>query len=279
MSEESFKELAAALTHTARSAGELILRYRGQNSDVTLKDDGSPVTHADQVAEELILNDLARYAPGVAVVAEESVAVLPDGFNPDEPFFLVDPLDGTKDFIQGGKEFTVNIALVKRRQPVFGIIYAPALEVLYATLSTSEAVCARLAPDRSEPLEALTLAPMRTRPADMARLKVLVSRSHRTSETDDFVAGLRASEMVQLGSSLKFAVLADGGADLYPRLSPTFEWDTAAGHAILSAAGGSVRTLDGEPLVYGKREVNLLNPSFIAYGREETAAQLQAVSA
>lgn len=278
MSEESFKELAAALTHTARSAGELILRYRGQNSDVTLKDDGSPVTHADQVAEELILNDLARYAPGVAVVAEESVAVLPDGFNPDEPFFLVDPLDGTKDFIKGGKEFTVNIALVKRRQPVFGLIYAPALEVLYVTLATGEAVCARMAPDRSEPLDALNLSPLRSREAEMERLKVLVSRSHRNPETDAFVEQLPACETVQLGSSLKFAVLADGGADIYPRLSPTFEWDTAAGHAILIAAGGTVRTMDGRPLAYGKLDANLLNPAFIAYGREATVARLPAVS-
>jgi 3'(2'), 5'-bisphosphate nucleotidase len=273
MSDDSFKELAAALTHTARSAGELILRYRGQNADVTLKEDGSPVTHADQVAEELILNDLARLAPGVAVVAEESVKVLPDGFNPDEPFFLVDPLDGTKDFIKGGKEFTVNIALVRKRRPVFGLIYAPALEVLYVTLSTSETVCARLAPDRSEPLEELGSKPMRTRSATIGQLKLLVSRSHRTPETDRYVEALPAAETVQLGSSLKFAVLADGGADAYPRLGPTFEWDTAAGHAILTAAGGVVLTMDGEPLMYGKRDTGLLNPAFLALGKEETKAQ------
>ena len=274
MSEESFRELAAALTHTARSAGELILRYRGQNSDVTLKEDGSPVTHADQVAEELILNDLARIASGITVVAEESVAVLPDGFNPDEPFFLVDPLDGTKDFIKGGKEFTVNIALIKKRKPVFGLIYAPALEVLYVTLSAGEAVCARLAPSRNEPLEALSLTPMRTREASGGQLKALVSRSHRNEETERYVASLPVSESVQLGSSLKFAVLADGDADIYPRLSPTFEWDTAAGHAILNAAGGAVLTMDGQPLSYGKRETNLLNPAFVALGQGSTAAQI-----
>jgi 3'(2'), 5'-bisphosphate nucleotidase len=274
MDDESFRELAAALTHTARSAGELILRYRGQNSDVTLKEDGSPVTHADRVAEELILNDLARLAPGVTVVAEESVAVLPDGFNPDEPFFLVDPLDGTKDFIKGGKEFTVNIGLIRKRQPVFGLVYAPALEVLYVTLSTSEAVCARLAPDRSEPLEALSTVPLHTREADMAHLKVLVSRSHRTPETDRYVQTLPSAEIVELGSSLKFTVLADGGGDIYPRLGPTFEWDTAAGHAILIAAGGVVLTMDGQPLLYGKRETALLNPTFVALGRAATAPQL-----
>lgn len=272
MDDESYKELAAALTHTARSAGELIMRYRGQSADFSIKEDGSPVTHADQVAEELILNDLARLTPGIAVAAEESVSVLPDGFNPDEPFFLVDPLDGTKDFLKGGKEFTVNIALVKRRRPVFGLIYAPALEVLYVTLSPTEAVCARMAPERTEPLEELAPKPIHTREAESAHLKLLVSRSHRTEETDRFVAALPGAEAVQLGSSLKFGVLADGGADVYPRLSPTFEWDTAAGHAILNAAGGVVLTLDGKPLAYGKREVGLLNPAFMAFGREATAA-------
>ncbi len=277
MSDESFKELAAALTHTARSAGELILRYRGQNADVTLKEDGSPVTHADQVAEELILNDLARIAPGVAVVAEESIKVLPDGFDPNQPFFLVDPLDGTKDFIKGGKEFTVNIALVKERRPVFGLIYAPALEVLYVTLSPGEAICARLSPERSEPLEALSTNPMRTRELTEGQLKLLVSRSHRTPETDRYVETVPAAETVQLGSSLKFAVLADGGADAYPRIGPTFEWDTAAGHAILTAAGGVVLTMDGEPLMYGKRDTGLLNPAFLALGRRETGAHFPPV--
>jgi 3'(2'), 5'-bisphosphate nucleotidase len=272
MDDDSFKELAAALTHTARSAGELIMRYRGQSADVALKEDGSPVTQADQVAEELILNDLARLVPGVAAVAEESAAVMPDRFDPDQPFFLVDPLDGTKDFLKGGKEFTVNIALVRKRKPVFGLIYAPALEVLYVTLSPTEAVCARMAPDRSEPVEALSPSPLRTREAEPNRLKLLVCRSHRTPETDKFVSAVPMAETVQLGSSLKFAVVADGGADIYPRLGPTFEWDTAAGHAILNAAGGTVLTRDGKPLAYGKRDTGLLNPAFVALGRESAAA-------
>ncbi len=270
MYDDGFKELAAALTHTARSAGELILRYRGRNSDVTLKDDGSPVTHADRTAEELILNDLARIAPGVTAIGEESVAVVPEGFNPDEPFFLVDPLDGTKDFVRGGKEYTVNIALIKDRRPAFGLIYAPELQVLYVTLSTTEAVCARLAPERGEALDTLETHPLRTCEPQPDRLKVLVSRSHRNEATDRYVAGLGPHETVELGSSLKLAVLADGGADVYPRLSPTSEWDTAAGHAILNAAGGVLLTQDGQPFLYGKKETNLLNPGFIALGREAT---------
>jgi 3'(2'), 5'-bisphosphate nucleotidase len=271
MYDDGFKELAAALTHTARSAGELILRYRGQNSDVTLKTDGSPVTHADRTAEEMILNDLARIAPGVTAIGEESVAVVPEGFNPDEPFFLVDPLDGTKDFVRGGKEYTVNIALIRDRKPAFGLIYAPELQVLYVTLSPTEAVCARLAPERGEGLDTLETHPLRTCDPASDRLKVLVSRSHRNAATDAYVAGLGRHETVELGSSLKLAVLADGGADIYPRLSPTSEWDTAAGHAILNAAGGVLLTQDGQPLLYGKRETNLLNPGFVALGKAATA--------
>lgn len=270
MYDEGFKELAAALTHTARSAGELILRYRGQTPEVTLKGDGSPVTHADRTAEELILNDLARIAPGVTAIGEESVAVVPEGFNPDDPFFLIDPLDGTKEFVRGGKEFTVNIALVKDRKPVFGLIYAPELQVLYVTLSPTEAVCARLAPERGETLDALQTHPLRTRDPGADRLKVLVSRSHSNAATERYVAGLGPHDTVELGSSLKLAVLADGGADIYPRFGPTSEWDIAAGHAILNAAGGVLLTTDGQPFLYGKKETNLLNPDFIAFGREAT---------
>lgn len=273
MDEQNYKELASALTHTARSAGALILRYRGQNADVTLKQDGSPVTHADQVAEELILNDLARIAPGIAVVAEESVAVLPEGFNPDEPFFLVDPLDGTKDFLKGGTDFTVNIALVRDRRPVFGLVYAPALETLYVTLSTAQAVRARMPADRGDPLEALSPTRIGTREPDRAKLKAVVSRSHRGEDTDSYVAALNA-EPVPVGSSLKFALVAEGGADIYPRLGPTCEWDTAAGHAILNAAGGVVLTAEGEPLLYGKRDTNMINPAFTGLGRAALAEHI-----
>lgn len=275
MFDDDFKELAAALTHTARSVGELIRRYRGQNADVVFKDDGSPVTHVDRTAEELILNDLARIAPGVTAIGEESAAVLPDSFDRDAPFFLIDPLDGTKEFVRGGKEYTVNIALIKDRKPVFGLIYAPELQVIYVTTSRKEAVCARLAPERGgEPLDALATTVLRTRDPGEERLKVIVSRLHRNAETDDFVAGLPPHDRTELSSALKLAVVADGGADIYPRLSSTSEWDTAAGHAILKAAGGILRTADGQKLFYGKRETNLLNPGFIALGRASIGERL-----
>lgn len=267
MDDNQLKDLAASLIHTARSAGELILRYRDAGSEVFFKADGSPVTNADQAAEELILNDLARLAPGFAVVAEESVAVTGDSLDPDAPFFLVDPLDGTRDFVRGGNDFTVNIALITRRRPVFGLIYAPASERLYLTPARGEAVTAQLAPLRGEAIDGLETTPLRTRQPDAERLTILASRSHMNEKTSQYIANLNVAEMLQFSSSLKFCVIAEGRADLYPRLAPTSEWDTAAGQAILEAAGGVVLTENGDPLTYGKVSDGFLNSGFLAWGR------------
>ena len=267
MQDDDFKDLAAALIHTVQSTGELILRYRAASSEVSYKEDGSPVTDADRAAEELILNDLARLTPGVVVVAEESASVIGDALDPAKPFFLVDPLDGTKDFVRGGKDFTVNIGLIRDGEPVFGVIYAPAIQCLYYTRAPGEAVSMRLSPTRGQPAENLVPTPMHTREPPGGRLTVLASRSHLNEKTSQFIARLDVAETLQFSSSLKFGVLADGGADVYPRLAPTSEWDTAAGHAILNAAGGCVISEDGGPLTYGKIERGFLNPGFIAWGR------------
>lgn len=274
MRDEDFSELAMALIRTAQSAGELILRYRNTTSEVTFKDDGSPVTDADRAAEEMILNDLARLAPGIVVVAEESASVIGNALDPDKPFFLVDPLDGTKEFVRGGKDFTVNIALIRDHEAVFGLIYAPVMECLYMTLSTTKAVSARISPTRRETTEALKLTEMHTRQAQPGKLVALASRSHLSEETVRYLADLGVAETQQFSSSLKFGVLADGGADLYPRLSPTSEWDTAAGHAILNAAGGFVVTEDGGPLTYGKIGNGFINPGFIAWGSRVAALDI-----
>ena len=271
MQDEDFKDLAAALVHTVQSTGELILRYRASSSDVSYKEDGSPVTDADRAAEELILNDLARLAPGLVVVAEESASVIGDALDPAKPFFLVDPLDGTKDFVRGGKDFTVNIGLIRGGEPVFGLIYAPAIECLYYTRGLQDAVSARLSPTRGQPPEDLVLTQMHTREPPEAGLTVLASRSHMNEKTNAFIARLKIAETLQFSSSLKFGVLADGGADVYPRLAPTSEWDTAAGHAILNAAGGFVVSEDGGPLGYGKMENGFINPGFIAWGSRTSA--------
>jgi len=266
MQDDEITELAAALVHTGRNAGALILRYRDSDSEVNYKADGSPVTNADQAAEELILNDLARHAPGLAVVAEESVGSIGATFDAGKPFFLVDPLDGTRDFVRGGKDFTVNIALVRNGEPVFGLIYAPASKRLFLTRGRNDAVAADMEPKAGSG-DAIDLQPIGTRAPGEAGLCVLASRSHMNEKTAQYIERLAIAETLQFSSSLKFCVIAEGRADIYPRLAPTSEWDTAAGQAILCAAGGAVVDEHGLPLTYGHADRAFLNPGFVAWGR------------
>lgn len=266
MRDEDLEELALALMATARDAGALIMHYRDVGAPPSFKPDGSPVTAADQAAEELILRDLDRLAPGLAVVAEETAARVGPGFDPDKPFFLVDPLDGTRDFVAGGNEFTVNIGLIRAREPVFGLIFAPAAGRLFVTRGRGEAATATIEPGGG-PLGLADLTPIWTRVPDEDRLTVLASRSHLNDETAAFMATLKVGETLRSSSSMKFCVIAEGAADVYPRLAPTSEWDTAAGQAILTAAGGAVLGRDGAPLTYGKFETGFINPGFLAWGR------------
>jgi 3'(2'), 5'-bisphosphate nucleotidase len=266
MRDEDLEELALALMATAREAGAVIMHYRDLGAPPAFKPDGSPVTAADQAAEELILRDLDRLAPALAVVAEETAARAGAGFDPDQPFFLVDPLDGTRDFIAGGNEFTVNIALIRGREPVFGLIFAPASGRLFVTRGRGEAAKATIEPG-AQPLGLADLTPIWTRVPDSERLTVCASRSHLNEETSAYMATLKVGETLRSSSSIKFCQIAEGSADVYPRLAPTCEWDTAAGHAILTAAGGAVLGKDGAPLAYGKFETGFLNPGFLAWGR------------
>jgi 3'(2'), 5'-bisphosphate nucleotidase len=231
------------------------------------KADQSPVTVADRQSEEIILEALARLAPGVPVIAEEAVAA---GHVPDSSgaFFLVDPLDGTNGFSKGRPAFTVNIALIEERRPVFGLVYAPAMSDFYVTLSAAEAGNARLDPGSDARRLADTgLTTIRTREPDPNALWALLSQSHLNRATERFLEGYRVIERRAIASSIKFGLIARGEADLYPRLGPTSEWDTAAGQAVLAAAGGTVTTLDGAPLTYGHRERAFTNPDFVAWGR------------
>jgi len=202
----------------------------------------------------------------VTVVAEEAVSA--EGLPPvGDVFFLVDPLDGTREFVEGRGEFTINIALIERGNPVFGVVYAPVLSRLYMTLGPNRACAAKLAP--SAPALSLAdcgLHDIRARNARPEGLTALASRSHNSPETAEWLSRYRIAECRQAGSSLKFCVIAEGEADIYPRFGPTAEWDTAAGHAVLLAAGGRVTTVDGAPLTYGKAEQRFLNPNFIAWG-------------
>jgi 3'(2'), 5'-bisphosphate nucleotidase len=253
--------MVAAAVEAGRAAYAI---YRG-DFEVQTKPDESPVTAADHVAEAVILARLAEGAAGIPVVAEEQVAA---GHVPAAAscFFLVDPVDGTKEFIQKRGDFTVNIALVRDGVPQLGVVYAPARAQLFAgDVAAGQAFRTDQSPE--DPKQAVR-RPVRTREPATAGLTVVASRSHRSPETDAWLAQVKVAELVSVGSSLKFCLVAAGEADLYPRLGPTMEWDTAAGHAVLSAAGGEVVNLDGSPFRYGKPDFR--NPSFIATGRHES---------
>jgi len=259
--------LADELLGAALRAGAAIMHHRRSGVSVETKADHSPVTAADRDAEEIILEALARCAPGVPVVAEEAMS---GGDNPAlaDAFFLVDPLDGTREFVAGGTDFTVNIGLIVEGIPRFGLIYAPALDQLYVTLGDSEAAELRIPPDaRPAGLAAVAPQPIRTREPDPGRLVAVASRSHRTPENERFVADPRIASCRSIGSSLKFCLVARGEADIYPRFGATSEWDTAAGHAIVRAAGGAVTTIGGDALKYGKTGSGYINPSFVVWGR------------
>jgi 3'(2'), 5'-bisphosphate nucleotidase len=245
----------------ALEAGRAANRIYHGDFEIQAKSDDSPVTTADHVAEEIILGHLARHAPNTPVVAEEQAA---GGNIPAvaAEFFLVDPLDGTKEFIHRRGDFTVNIALIRDGVPALGVVYAPATGRLFAAdVGAARAVRAGL--DPADPV-AGGLLPIHVREAPAAGLTAVASRSHRTPETDAYLAHYAIAALVAVGSSLKFCLVAAGEADLYPRLGPTMEWDTAAGHAVLSAAGGQVAGPDGLPLRYGKPQFR--NPWFVASG-------------
>jgi 3'(2'), 5'-bisphosphate nucleotidase len=261
---------ASELTAAAARAGAAIMHYYHVGPEIELKADSSPVTNADRASEAMILEALRQLAPGIPVVSEEDAsdreAPLPSRF------FLVDPLDGTKEFINKRTDFTVNIALIDNGTPKFGLVYAPARALLALTPEPGRAVLATLEPnERGADLASLELRPLHVRQPSPDGLVAVVSRSHLDPATEAFLSELTIAGQSSAGSSLKFIELAQGTADVYPRFGPTMEWDTAAGHAVLIAAGGRVVQEDGGPLRYGKVETGLRNPGFIAWGAETKA--------
>lgn len=246
----------------ALSAGRRIMDFHRVGCDVKHKSDQSPVTQADREGEEIILNGLRAAFPDIVIVAEEEAAagILP---NVDSEFFLVDPLDGTKEFIKGHGDFTVNIALIRDGAPALGVVYAPVSRKLYGG-RPGYAEAANIDSDHT----ILDRHPISVRErADV--MTIVASRSHRNAETEAVIAKHPDAEIVSVGSSLKFCLVASGTADYYPRCGPTMQWDTAAGDAVLRAAGGMTSTLDGKPLAYGKTksEKPFLNPHFVAEGK------------
>jgi 3'(2'), 5'-bisphosphate nucleotidase len=252
----SHQTLRHACTDLAIEAAREIMRIYAGDLGVRDKADNSPVTDADHAAEAIIVAGLRRLTPDTTVVAEEEMAAGRVPVIGDGPFWLVDPLDGTKEFIKRNGEFTVNIALIEGGRPTLGIVLAPASDTLWRG-------AAGLGADKSDKGGAFAAIATRALPDD--GLTCCASRSHAIySDLDIWFGreGLTVAERVQVGSSLKFCLIAEGKADIYPRFGPTNEWDTAAGQGVLEAAGGEVVTTDGKPLLYGKPRFS--NPHFIA---------------
>ena len=256
-------DLLAVLKLVAERAGKAILAYYVEDQEIAVREkaDSSPVTEADEAAEAVILEFLKGLTPDVPVVSEEAFEA---GNIPDVSggrFWLVDPLDGTKEFINRNGEFTVNIALIEDGQPIAGVVHAPAMAMTWAGSQGEDGEPSRAIFSQTDqpPME------IRIRETPDEGITVVASRRHGSGqELDDFLAAYTVNDLVSAGSSVKFCLVASGRADLYPRFGRTMEWDTAAGHAVLAAAGGRVETADGKPLTYAKPGFE--NPYFIAKG-------------
>lgn len=242
------------LVRIAQAAGVVVMRHYEEGASARIKADRSPVTDADEEAEKLILAELAQEFPGVPVVAEEEAAA---GRIADvgAHFFLVDPVDGTKEFIRRGGEFTVNIGEIQNGVPVSGVVFAPAIGRLFVGAAGEGAF----------ELSSGVLRAIEARQPDPDGLVAVSSKSHPDVQTDALLKTLTIKGHVNAGSSLKFCLVAAGEADIYPRAGKTMEWDTAAGHAVLAAAGGKVTGWDGAPFRYGKPGFH--NGAFIARGK------------
>ncbi|MGB5444485.1 MAG: 3'(2'),5'-bisphosphate nucleotidase CysQ [Psychromonas sp.] len=244
------QQVVAGISAIARLAGEAILQIYQRDFDVQLKADTSPLTEADLAAHEIIMQGLAELTPEIPVLSEEDANVDWSVRQTWQQYWLVDPLDGTKEFIKKNGEFTVNIALIENGKPILAVVYAPVLDKLY--FSNKSQAFLTTAEKANIPLQVCH---------NTERLKVLVSRSHPSAGILAYLDKLGNHETLAVGSSLKFCLIAEGLANLYPRLGPTMEWDTAAGHCIAEKAGARVCELDGQPLVYNQKE-SLLNPFF-----------------
>ena len=253
--------LMEPLTDLVIEAGAAILAVNRHTMKIDGKTDGSPVTEADLAADRIIRDGLARLVPEIPILSEECIPPVKPPY--DGSFFLIDPLDGTKEFVAGRSEFTVNLALVTNGTPLLGIIGAPALELIWRGLVGRGA-------DRltTGDASARVAEPIHTRriPERGTPWIVVVSRSHGDSRTEAFIESRPGAIRQALGSAVKFGRVAEGGADIYPRLAPTSEWDIAAGHAIVTAAGGKITGAKGSDLQFGRGRKDFIVPEFIAWG-------------
>jgi len=251
------KELLNNIVDIAKQAGDTIMTvYDSDDFNIELKNDDSPLTRADIAANDVIVAALTKLTPDIPILSEESANAPYDTRKHWKKFWLVDPLDGTKEFIKRNGEFTVNIAFIENGSPVLGVVYAPVLKHTYFGAEDLGA----FKQESNNLTEEIKVADHRDK-----KLKVVASRSHAGPDLQSFLDGLGDYDVISMGSSLKLCLVAEGAAHLYPRLGPTMEWDTAAAHAIVNAAGGKVVNLDKEALQYNKED--LLNPYFIVEGK------------
>jgi len=253
MTSLDLQALLPDLIAVSRRAGDAILEVYGQNFSVTHKADDSPLTQADLASHVIIRDTLAKLTPDVPLLSEESADIDFQTRSGWRQYWLVDPLDGTREFVNRNGEFTVNIALIRNHQPVCGIVHVPVSGVTYTGIANDGA---RRYAAGQEPVA------IKVRQPCPSPIVVVGSRSHANPRLEQHLASLGDYELVSMGSSLKFCLLAEGNADFYPRLGPTSEWDTAAAHAVVTAAGGRIIKLNGEPLEYNRKE-SLLNPEFL----------------
>lgn len=253
------RALAEPVAAIASDAGRAILGIYGQDFEVRHKADASPLTQADLASHRVIRDALARLTPDTPLLSEESADIDFDVRSRWPEYWLVDPLDGTREFVNRNGEFTVNVALVRGHEPVLGVVHVPVSGVTYVGVVGEGAT-------RQRPGQEVT--PIRVQRPCADPVRVVGSRSHANPELTRYLAALGDYELVSMGSSLKFCLLAEGKADFYPRLGPTSEWDTAAAHAVVAAAGGSIVTLDGRSLQYN-RKASYLNPEFLVIGDPE----------
>ena len=261
-------KLARLFGLIAVRAGEVIMKLRDADLKTHIKDDGSPVTSADLEADGIIRHCLSRNLPKLPVITEETCNEA--SCLTCDRFILVDPLDGTKEYIRGTGEFTVNIALIENGKPSAGAVYAPALHRLYMGGANAYRVDINA---HNTDLSFSVMHPIEVSRPPPEGWRIVVSRSHLDPSTQHWIGDRRVSELKPSGSSLKFCAIAEGDADVYPRLAPTMEWDTAAGHAVVLAAGGSVNDLDGQPMRYGKPYFR--NGHFLAWGMVDEADRIK----
>jgi len=253
MTESDLGAFAEAISEIAVEAGKAILEIYVQDFEITQKEDASPLTQADLASHRIICDALNRLTPNIPVLSEESADIEYDIRADWQQYWLVDPLDGTREFIDRNGEFTVNIALIRNHSPVLGVVHVPVTGTTYTGLVGKWA---------SKHSQDGSMEHIRIRKPCADPPVVVGSRSHANPRLAGFLAGIGEHELVNMGSSLKFCLLAEGKADFYPRLGPTSEWDTAAAHAVVLAAGGKIITLDGKPLRYNLKK-SLLNPEFL----------------